>query len=69
MELVGAASGSMGSASSVKVEPADAKEQEKAALVKKAAELKENLPNLCREFQDKLLDAKLILTRAKSRAD
>ena len=70
MELLGAASSSTGiDPVTVKVEPADAKEQEKAALLKRAAELKENLPSLCRDFQDKLLDAKLIMTKAKARAD
>ena len=70
MELTASASASSGvDLADVKVEPADAKEQEKKALAIRVAKLQSELPQLLREFQDKSLEAKLIQTKAKNKSD
>ena len=63
MDLQEAVASSSGvNPSQVKVDSADAEDQHKAHLAKQVVDFQHNVPQLVREFQDMVLDMKLIQT-------
>ena len=68
MDLMNAASESSGSGTQptmIKSEPADQEQEQRKQLAMQIAKLKNDVPNLVREFQDMLLEANLINNKCK----